>query len=546
MTSNVYHVDLKDFKQNLIISEVEKKWFWEYNDAHFSKPLTPLFASFMGPSVSSGTLEAFEKLKLPLKQFQFKISKGYHYQTVKVHDNPETRVAEHKEVMTTVFPRASEILFEYVENTLLPYYSILDEAKKQKLSLEEAEERVLELYQMYLKIWSIHFEVVMPKMSMGLALEEIYGKLLNTKDTTGVYDLLLGTMNKSIETDRELWRLSLIVKDSGNLSEIFNNSDVNHLSESLNNVDEGRQFLTTVKTFLETYGYRASNHEFNEETWVENPNHALTLVKNYIEKDFDFEAELQEGINKREQKVNEVLARMPDGELKETFISLYGMALRMWGINEDHHFYIDAMLPAKARLFLLNVGGLLVNHSVIEKKEDISYLYLDELVELLRQPKSVFDLIKERKEEHKNNEAITPVPFYGNRPEGRSSDPITERMFGTRMADLNEEEKTFTGYSSSVGVHTGTVKVVSDQSEFDKVKKGDILVCKTTTPPWTVLFNLAGVIVTDVGGILSHAATVAREYGVPCVTGTKIATSTLKDGDVVKVDGAKGEVTILE
>ena len=538
---------LKEFKKELFLSEEEKKeLFWELDGAHFQKPLTPLFASYMAPAVSAGTLAAFEKLKLPVKQFHVKMDNGYYYQTVRMQDDPEARLKEHQEAMKTVFPRQMEILDEYVENTLLPYYTRLEEYKNLDLTLESAEEKALELYDMYKKIWSIHFEVVMPRNSIGVALEEIYGALLNTKNTAEIYDLLLGTMNKSIETDRELWKLSLIVKNSSVLTKIFHDTDAVQLQQALQDVEEGRHFLASLQSFLEVYGYRTANsHEFADETWVENPYHALKVIKNYQEKDFDFEAEFNEVIEKREKKVEEVLAKMPEGELKETFQALHAMALKLWGIDEDHHFYIDAMLPAKARPFILNIGQTLVNHSVIETKEDVVFLYLDELVELLRTPKPSYGLINDRKEVHEKNHALTPAPFFGTPPEG-PVDPVVERVFGTKMSELNEETKSFTGYSGSQGTYTGPVKVVSSQSEFDKVKKGDILVCKTTTPPWTVLFNLTGAIITDVGGILSHAATVAREYEVPCVIGTKIATATLKDGDIVTVDGTKGEVIIHE
>ncbi|MFF2878113.1 PEP-utilizing enzyme [Gottfriedia sp. NPDC057991] len=542
--TNVY--ELTDFKKNLFLAEEEKTSFWELDGAHFQKPLSPLFSSFMIPALTAGTLEAFEKLKLPMKQFHAKTSNGYFYQTVLTHEDPETRLKEHQALMSSVFPRAIDIFNNYVNDTLLPFYNRLDEYKNQSLTLGEAEEKVFELYEMYKKIWSIHFEVVMPRISIGAALQEIYGTLLNTTNTAVIYDLLLGTMNKSLETDRELWKLSMQVKESGSLSKIFSDTDTNELLDSLQDLAEGRQFVASVQSFLEEYGYRTANsHEFADETWVENPYHVLKIIQNYLEKDYNFEAEIEEVILNREQNVKEVLSNMPEGELKETFKVLHDMALNMWGLDEDHHFYIDAMLPAKARPFLLNVGQTLANHSVIERNEDIVFLYLDDVIELLREPKNSYDLIKSRKEEHHHNQAHSPQPFFGQPPAG-PIDPVYELVFGAKMPDLNQVTKTFTGYAGVQGAYKGTVKVVRDQSEFGKVKKGDILVCKTTTPPWTVLFTLVGGIVTDVGGILSHAATVAREYGVPCVIGTKIATSMLKDGDIITVDGTKGEVIIHE
>ncbi|MEH7348237.1 PEP-utilizing enzyme [Gottfriedia acidiceleris] len=541
---NVY--ELTDFKKNLFLSEEEKSSFWELDGAHFQKPLSPLFSSFMIPALTAGTLEAFERLKLPMKQFYAKTLNGYFYQTVLTHEDPETRLKEHQALMQSVFPKALKIFNDYVNDTILPFYNRLDEYKNQSLTLVDAEEKVFELCEMYKKIWAIHFEVVMPRISIGAALQEIYGTLLNTKNTAVIYDLLLGTMNKSLETDRELWKLTMEVKESGLLSKIFSDTDAIDLLDSLQDVKEGRQFVSSVRSFLEEYGYRTANsHEFADETWIENPYYVLKTIQNYLEKDYNFEAEFEEVISKREMKMQEVLSKMPEGELKETFKALHCMALNMWGLDEDHHFYIDAMLPAKSRPFLLNVGQTLVQNSVIGNKEDIVFLYLDELIELLREPKPSHDLIKSRKEEHDRNQAIPPQPFFGQPPSG-PIDPVYELVFGAKVPDLNKVTKTFTGYSGAQGSYKGTVKVVCDQSEFGKVKKGDILVCKTTTPPWTVLFTLVGGIVTDVGGILSHAATVAREYRVPCVIGTKIATSMLKDGDIITVDGSKGEVIIHE
>jgi pyruvate,water dikinase len=83
---------------------------------------------------------------------------------------------------------------------------------------------------------------------------------------------------------------------------------------------------------------------------------------------------------------------------------------------------------------------------------------------------------------------------------------------------------------------------VAGPEEFDRVQPGDVLVCRTTTPPWTMLFPLVGAIVTDSGGILSHCATVAREYGIPAVVGTRQATRLLEDGEKVIVDGGAGTV----
>jgi len=103
-------------------------------------------------------------------------------------------------------------------------------------------------------------------------------------------------------------------------------------------------------------------------------------------------------------------------------------------------------------------------------------------------------------------------------------------------------ENMIKGQVGSPGIASGTVKVISGPTEFHKLNQGDVLVCQFTDPAWTPLFGLASAVVADTGGALSHAAIVAREYGIPAVLGTRVATAQLKDQMVVRVDGNQGVV----
>src|ERR1019366_7266134 len=116
---------------------------------------------------------------------------------------------------------------------------------------------------------------------------------------------------------------------------------------------------------------------------------------------------------------------------------------------------------------------------------------------------------------------------------------------------LKEKERadlplnSLTGLAVSAGVVDGIAHVVSSPAEFDQVKKAEILVCKMTSPAWVVLFTKIRGLVTDSGGALSHPAVVSREFEIPAVVGTMDATSKIKTGDRIRVDGDKGSVTVL-
>jgi pyruvate,water dikinase len=100
------------------------------------------------------------------------------------------------------------------------------------------------------------------------------------------------------------------------------------------------------------------------------------------------------------------------------------------------------------------------------------------------------------------------------------------------------------GMGASKGVVRGRARVLRGLDEAHRLADGDVLVCRSTAPPWTPLFSIAAAVVTDSGGILSHSAICAREYGIPAVVGTQVATSRIPDGAMVLVDGARGTVTI--
>jgi rifampicin phosphotransferase len=121
-----------------------------------------------------------------------------------------------------------------------------------------------------------------------------------------------------------------------------------------------------------------------------------------------------------------------------------------------------------------------------------------------------------------------------------------ELMFETELSARQQEtdKGVLEGVSASPGVYTGPARVVNDEAQFGKIRGGDVLVCPITSPVWSVLFASVGALVTDTGGILSHSAIIAREYHIPAVVATGNATTLLRDGQSVTVDGSTGVIAI--
>jgi pyruvate,water dikinase len=129
-------------------------------------------------------------------------------------------------------------------------------------------------------------------------------------------------------------------------------------------------------------------------------------------------------------------------------------------------------------------------------------------------------------------------------PADAPPDPLVTKFFGVGH-EPSTDVNVVTGHPCSAGVVTGIARIIPTLDDAGKLQPGDILVCRMTMPAWTPLFGLAGAVVADSGGPLSHCAIVAREYGIPCVAGTVNGTAVLRDGMRVRVDGNAGIVTVV-
>lgn len=533
---------------NYLYSEKDHKEFFVQDDVHFSHVLTPLFASFQLPMQERGTQIAFDIMKMPLERFVCRLFRGRFYQyNAPYKGDMKVRAKEHEAALAQRLPVIVDYYQDKVDRILLPYYEKLKRLAKEPLDIEQALPLLQEMHNFYETAWAIHFDIILPRLDVGFMLEDIYKKLTGEADGQFVYELLVGTMNKSLETDKVFWQFANDIKKVAEVCELILNTEASQVEAALSMHPKGEIFVQKMRTCLEIYGYRTSfSHEFVNETWVENSKYAWDLVRTYLQKEYDFDREFNELVHRREVAFASFLEHVPDSPLRQEFLRLYEIGLHCWGMDEDHHFYIDTMLPATYRPVLLQIAKVLVEHGVIDEPSDIFFLYYEEVCAVLQKPQNHMETVRTRKMEYNQYVAEEGYPHLGPEPEpAEDEDLLVDRLFGLPKF-LQENTNTFVkGYAASRGIHTGVVKIVRDQDEFPKVEPGDVLVCKTTTPPWTVLFSVAGAIVTDAGGILSHAGTVAREYKIPAVLGTKVATKTLKDGDVVMVNGTEGTVVVV-
>jgi pyruvate,water dikinase len=209
-------------------------------------------------------------------------------------------------------------------------------------------------------------------------------------------------------------------------------------------------------------------------------------------------------------------------------------------LTEIHNYWIDRLMQACIRTFALRVGQRLVGADVLDAASDVLFLSHAEVERSLRDANDRRSVIAERRATHAWNAAAKPPPNVGKSPD---PDVAADRFDGARYDP--EPDGRLRGTGASAGIARGTARVVLGASDFGKVAPGDVIVAPASNPSWVPLFAIAGGLVTNTGGVVSHAAVVAREFGLPAVVGVGGATTTIPDGATVVIDGTTGYVRIL-
>jgi pyruvate,water dikinase len=322
---------------------------------------------------------------------------------------------------------------------------------------------------------------------------------------------------------------------------------------TLGTTPAGRNFLADLEAYLQEYGQRGDKWSMYYPSWIEDPAPVINNLRDYMSQPGrDLAAEMHTLAARREARIVEARAQLQGypQPVVQQFEFLLKAAQEGTVLSEDHGFWIDFRCTHQVRRVFLDFGRRLAEAGAIEQRDDIFFLSLDELRETARSLPELDrrQLIAARKAERAHFAAVAAPPALGTPPPGRSSDDPGERSmmkFFGGPPKPSTKPGVFLGYPGSPGVAQGVARVVRSLAEAAKVQPGDILVAETTAPPWTPLFATVAAVVTDTGGVLSHCAVVAREYGIPAVVGAGMASSMIKDGQRLEVDGSAGVVRLL-
>jgi pyruvate,water dikinase len=365
--------------------------------------------------------------------------------------------------------------------------------------------------------------------SFGQRTEELRAKLIS-----GV------TGNVTMETNKQIWDLARIAKASRTVSRILRQADGAEALARLQKEPQAQDFLRELNRFLTEYGHREIRMDILYPTWGEDPAPVLSFIRGCLDSDEKQSPHYQQArlVGERQALTEEALHGVERGLIGRSLLApLFRWVLRQTQLHtrerDTMHFELTRLFPPVRRLFR-ELGRRWTDRGWLSQAEDIYYLSLDEMAELAEAPRPVHSLIVERRAEFVSNQGRPwPLIVRGGQEiyaEAPSAQPAAEG--GLR------------GIAGSPGVAAGTARVIRSPAEFPRLQRGDILVAPLTNPVWTPLFAIAGGVITEVGGILSHGAIVAREYGIPAVMSVAGATRLLVDGIRITVDGNRGVVML--
>ncbi len=365
--------------------------------------------------------------------------------------------------------------------------------------------------------------------------------------TSGMF--LRGFPSPTVDAETELEGLAKQVRASDELLALVAATPAADLPEALRHTPVGRAWLDAFARYLDRYGHQVYNLDFVAPTQADDPLPVLLSLKAMAQRPGrDPRARQQSIVAERDTLVEET-ARSLDPLRRRLFRVLLGWAQRFGPDREQALFYMGAGWPTLRQL-ALELGQRLVESSSMLAAEDIFFLETSEIGAAIaartagEASPELARLARERRELREARKRLHPPPVV---PPGH------KLRFGPFDASAWETQRhnqpvgaILQGFAVSPGQVSAPASVIHSPADFLQMEPGTVLVCPTTTPAWTPLFSQARGLVTDVGGILAHGSIVAREYGIPAVLGTGIATTRIRSGQTIRVDGDAGKVTLVD
>jgi len=385
-------------------------------------------------------------------------------------------------------------------------------------------------------------------------------------------DLAIARMVQGIQVDLfrpddELKRLAKLAVELG-VAGALKEGSVDDTVAAVAAAPRGKEWLAEWELAKEPWFNYSSGNGFysTDKVWLDHLDIPLGFLRNYIEqveRGENIDRPLEQVAAERERITNEYRELLVSDEAREAFGGKLTLARTVFPYVENHNFYIEHWTMSIFWRKMRKLGHILADAGFWPNGDDIFYLRRDEI------PVALFDYangwgvgaeacgphywpaeIERRRKIVEALETKRPIPAMNEPPEV-ITEPFTIMLWGITTERVNkwlagsEQATELTGMSAAPGEVEGIARVVLGAEDLDQLQEGEILVTQVTAPSWAPVFAKIAAVVTDIGGIMSHAAIVCREYGLPAVTGTGSASRQIATGQRIRVDGTNGIVTLL-
>ena len=519
-------------------SDAERSW--RRDDMHSPFYLVPLSQDYVA-LIGNGFAYRYERLDVPISM-RAQVINGYLYFSW-VPLGPES---EHEAVVEQYLATLREhtpFAIDYWARSvpeLRGLYAEIAAIEVEELPADRLAEAWELAWERAQRAWAIHFYAITGPYQVMDDLADLYESVIDGAHPGEALKLIQGTIHELVGVDAGLGRLTELAGASPELAAAVSTRPAVSL-DALASLSGGEAFVAELHRFLEEHGHLGQGFDdLALASWGEEPAMVLAEIGKRLERAVEPATERAARLaGEAEALARGVRDRLADQpERLAEFERLLGLARKIGPITETHNYWIDRMAQARLRTFVIRVGERLARAGVLEQPHDVLYLRRAEVPVLLRSLQDRRAVVAERKAEHEHWRRINPPSELGKPTDAGPSG----RFDGERFA--KEDDAIVRGTGASAGIVSGPARVVLGPDDFERVRPGDIIVAPSSNPSWVPLFTIAGGLVTNTGGVLCHAAVVAREFALPAVVGTGDATTRIADGQLLELDGTTGFVRL--
>jgi pyruvate,water dikinase len=423
--------------------------------------------------------------------------------------------------------------------------------------------------------WQYHFQYLNLTYLAYLMFRDVCTKLFPGISESTIGKMVAGAYVQMFRPEEELCRLARLAMTLPGVPQVLKKDVPAELKiEELKKFDAGRRWLEEFEKAKDPWFYVSTGSGWfhYEGSWIDKLDVPFSYLKSYVERlerGEAIERRLKEIEEARDRIIKEYRSLIKTEEDRRTFDGAYELCRRIYTYAEDHLFWVEHWLHTIWFRKVREFGRVLAKYGALKDPEDIFLLNWYEVPMVIMDLNIAWSLgegvptmgkywqekVEKRRKILEAAKKWVPVPALGVPPK-EVVEPFTVMLWGITTEKVEEwlrgvavkpEEVTeIKGFASSAGVVEGPARVIKLVEQIGEVQPGEVLVCPTTNPAWAPVFTKIRAAVTDIGGLTSHAAIVSREYGLPAVTGTGVATSVIKTGDIVRVDGDRGIVKIVK